>query len=256
MSADLPEHAQRNREHWDAWAPEYAKRVAGAWERAEPNWGIWGVPESELQLLPADLRGLDAIELGCGTGYVSAWMARRGARVVGIDNSAQQLATARALQQQHGLEFPLIHGNAESVPRADASFDFAISEYGACLWCDPYAWVPEAARLLRPGGRLVFLVNSMLMALTTPELEGQAATNALLRPAFGLHRIVWPGQSSVEFHLTHAEWIRVLRANGFEIEALLEVRPPADATTSWDFVTLDWARQWPCEEVWKVRKRG
>jgi SAM-dependent methyltransferase len=256
MSSDLPEHARRNREHWDAWAPEYAKRVADAWTRAEPSWGIWGVPESELGLLPEDMHGLDAIELGCGTAYVSAWMARRGARVVGIDNSAQQLETARALQREHGLEFPLLHGNAERVPLPDARLDFAISEYGACLWCDPYAWVPEAARLLRPGGRLVFLVNSMLMSLTTPDLEGQAATNELLRPAFGLHRLEWPGQTSVEFHLTHGEWIRVLRGAGFEIEALLELRPPADASSSWDFVTLDWARKWPCEEVWRVRKRA
>jgi SAM-dependent methyltransferase len=253
---DLPEHAQRNREHWDAIAPEYAKRVASGWERGEPTWGIWGVAESELRLLPGDLAGRDAIELGCGTAYVSAWMARRGARVVGIDNSAGQLETARALQREHGLEFPLVHGNAESVPYPDASFDFAISEYGACLWCDPQRWLPEAARLLRPGGRLVFLVNSMLMSLTTSEREGEAATERLLRPAFGLHRVVWPGQTSVEFHSTHAEWIRLLRGAGFEIEALLELRPPADATTSWDFVTLEWARQWPCEEVWKVRKRG
>jgi SAM-dependent methyltransferase len=256
MSADLPEHVQRNREHWDAWAPDYAKRVSDAWTRTEPSWGIWGVAESELHLLPDDMRGLDAIELGCGTGYVSAWMMRRGARVVGVDNSAKQLETARALQREHDLDFPLIHGNAETVPLPDASFDFAISEYGACLWCDPYAWVSEAARLLRPGGRLVFLVNSMLMALTTPEREGEAATNALLRPAFGLHRLVWPGQKSVEFHLTHGTWIELLRASGFEIEALLEVKPPTSATSSWDFVTLEWARKWPCEEVWKVRKRG
>ena len=254
--SELPEHALRNREHWDAWAPEYAKRVADNWAQAEPTWGIFGVAESELHLLPGDLGGKDAIELGCGTAYVSAWLARRGARVVGIDNSAKQLETARALQREHALEFPLLHGNAESVPLPDASFDFAISEYGACLWCDPFRWLPEAARLLRPGGRLVFLVNSMLMSLTTPEREGEAATDRLLRPAFGLHRVVWPGQTSVEFHLTHAEWIRALRSVGFEIEDLCEVRPPADATTSYDFVTLDWARRWPCEEVWKVRKRG
>ena len=253
--SDNPEHVQRNREHWDAWAVEYAKRVATSWTKAEPTWGIWGVSEAELRLLPDDLAGKDAIELGCGTAYVSAWMARRGAHVVGIDNSAKQLETARALQLEHGPPFPLLHGNAESVPYRDASFDFAISEYGASLWCDPFQWVPEAARLLRPGGRLVFLVNSMLMSLTTQEVEGEAATDRLLRPAFGLHRLVWPGQTSVEFHLTHAEWIRVLRDAGFEIEALLEVRPPAGATSSWDFVTLEWARQWPCEEVWKVRKR-
>ena len=58
------------------------------------------------------------------------------------------------------LEFPLLHGNAEAVPYPDASFDFAISEYGACLWADPYRWIPEAARLLRPGGELIFLTNS------------------------------------------------------------------------------------------------
>ncbi len=254
--SNLPEHAQRNREAWDAWAPDYAKKVDSSWTRAEPTWGIFGVPEAELRLFPDDLAGQDAIELGCGTAYVSAWMARRGARVVGIDNSAKQLETARAMQRQHGLEFPLLHGNAESVPYPDASFDFAISEYGACLWCDPQRWVPEAARLLRPGGRLVFLVNSMLMALTTQPTPGVPATNELLRPAFGLYRIEWPNDPGVEFHLTHAEWIRVLRGAGFEIEELLEVKPPADATTSWDFVTLEWARQWPCEEVWKVRKRG
>jgi len=96
---------------------------------------------------------------------------------VGIDNSAVQLATARRLQQQYGLAFPLLHGNAEAVPYPDASFDFAISEYGACLWAEPQQWVPEAARLLRPGGRLVFLVNSFLMMLCMPAEDGVAATN-------------------------------------------------------------------------------
>src|SRR5262245_65980210 len=93
------------------------------------TWGIWGSPEEDLQLLPP-VRGLDVIELACGTAYVSAWLARRGARVVAIDNSERQLATARDLQREHGLAFPLIHGNAEAVPRPDASFDLAISEYG------------------------------------------------------------------------------------------------------------------------------
>jgi SAM-dependent methyltransferase len=253
--SELPEHARRNREAWDAWAPEYAKRVEDRWATDEPSWGIWSVPDDGLALLPHDLAGKDAIELGCGTGYVSAWMARRGARVVGVDNSAKQLETARAMQAKFGIEFTLVHGNAESVPYPDASFDFAISGYGACLWCDPQRWVPEAARLLRPGGRLVFLLNSMLMSLTTPDVEGQAATERLLRPAFGLHRLEWPGQTGVEFHLTHAEWIRVLRGAGFEIEVLLEVRPPDDATSPWDYVTVEWARKWPCEEVWKVRRR-
>jgi SAM-dependent methyltransferase len=253
--SDLPEHVARNRAAWDVWAEKFVEPGERAWTE-EPNWGIWGVPESELHLLPDDLAGRDTIELGCGTAYVSAWLARRGARPVGIDNSQAQLATARRLQREHGIAFPLLHGNAESVPYPDASFDFAISEYGACLWANPERWVPEAARLLRPGGRLVFLVNSMLMALCTPPEQGVAATERLLRPAFGLFRLEWPNDPGVEFHLTHGAWIRLLRASGFEIEELIEVRPPAGAITRYDFVTLEWARQWPCEEVWRVRKRG
>jgi SAM-dependent methyltransferase len=205
-------------------------------------------------MFPDDLAGKDAIELGCGTAYISAWMARRGARVVGIDNSAAQLATARRLQRQQGLDFPLIHGNAESVPYPNASFDFAISEYGACLWADPARWIPEAARLLRPGGRLVFLTNSALMALCTPDYNGIAATDRLLRPAFGMYRVEWPSDPGVEFHLSHADWIRVFHGAGFEIEELIDVYPDSAATTRYDFVTLEWARKWPCEEVWKVRK--
>jgi len=253
---DLPEHVQRNRAIWDNWAEQYVAPGERSWARDVPKWGIWGVAESQVGMLPDDLAGKDAIELGCGTAYISAWMARRGARVVGIDNSEAQLTTAQRLQRQHGLDFPLIHGNAETVPYPDASFDFAISEYGACLWADPHKWVPEAARLLRPGGCLRFLVNSYLMALCTPPEDGVAATERLLRPAFGMYRIEWPTDSGVEFHLSHGDWIRLLRRVGFEIEDLVEVRPAEDATTRYPFVTLEWARQWPCEEVWKVRKRG
>src|SRR5205085_8780245 len=206
-------------------------------------------------MLPADLAGKDAIELGCGTAYVCAWMARRGARVVGVDNSEAQLETARRMQREHGLDFPLLHGNAEAVPYPDASFDFVISEYGACLWADPARWVPEAARLLRPNGQLVFLTNSVLLTLCMPEEEGAAATDRLRRAAFDMYRVEWPNDPGVEFHLSHGDWVRLLRRSGFDVEDLVEIRPPADAATEYRSVTLEWARQWPCEEVWKVRKR-
>jgi len=252
---ELPEHVLRNRAVWDDRAKEYVASGERRWARDEPVWGIWSVPESQVGVLPGDLAGADAIELGCGTAYISAWLARRGARVVGIDNSEAQLATARRLQSDHGLDFPLLHGNAETVPYPDASFDLAISEYGACLWADPARWVPEAARLLRPGGRLVFLTNAFLLTLCVPDEDGVAAGDRLLRPAFGLYRVEWPGDPGVEFHLSHGDWIRLLRGSGFELEDLIEVRPPAGATTRYPYVTLEWARRWPCEEVWKARKR-
>jgi SAM-dependent methyltransferase len=252
---ELPEHVRKNREWWDHLARDYAAAGERAWATDKPVWGIWHTPEPEVGMLPASLAEKDAIELGCGTAYVSAWLARRGARVVGIDNSEAQLATARRLQRQHGLVFPLIHGNAESIDYPDASFDFAISEYGACLWADPRRWVPEAARLLRPGGQLAFLTNSFLLTLCAPDENGVAATDRLLRPAFGMYRLEWPSDPGVEFHLSHGDWFRVLRGAGFEVEDLIEIWPGAGATSSYDYVTPEWARQWPSEEVWKARKR-
>jgi len=254
LMRDLPEHVRRNRIAWDKRAADYADAGAILWAQDAPTWGIWGVPESQVRMLPPDLAGTDAIELGCGTAYVSAWLARRGASVVGIDNSEAQLATARALQREHGLEFPLLHGNAEEVPYPDASFDFAISEYGACLWADPHRWIPEASRLLRPGGRLVFLVNSFLLTLCLADSEGVAASTALQRHARGLDRLEWDDGCEVEFHPSHGQWIALLRRSGFEIEELVESYPAADATTRYPFVTLQWARAWPSEEIWKARK--
>ena len=175
---------------------------------------------------------------------------------MGIDNSEAQLATARRLQAEHGIEFPLIHGNAEDVPLPDASFDLAISEYGASIWADPYRWVPEAARLLRPGGRLIFLVNGTILTLASPDTEEEPATDQLVRPYFGLHRLEWDEDDSVNFYLGYGDWIRLLRANDFEVEDLLELQPAEDASTTYPFVTLEWARRWPSEEVWKARKRS
>jgi SAM-dependent methyltransferase len=251
---DLPEHVRRNRALWDAQAADYVAAGEEAWARDVPAWGIWSIPETELHVLPSDLAGRDTIELGCGTAYVSAWLARRGARPVGIDSSEAQLMTARRLQRRHGLPFPLVLGNAERVPYPDASFDLAISEYGACLWADPYRWVPETARLLRPGGSLVFLVNSALHTLCVPPEDGVPAGPRLLRPAFGMYRVEWPDDPGVEFHLSHGDWVRLLRRTGFTIEDLIEVQAPEGATTRYTHVDSEWAHRWPSEEIWKARR--
>lgn len=174
---------------------------------------------------------------------------------MGVDPTPGQLRIAREFQDEYALRFPLLRAAAEQVPLRDASFDLVISEYGAAIWADPYRWIPEAARLLRPGGDLVFLGNSTLLMLCVPNEEGLAATDRLVRPQFGMHRLVWPGDPTVEFHLGHGDWIRLLRANHFEILDLVELQPPLGARSDYPFVTEAWAQQWPCEEAWKARRQ-
>ncbi len=254
--AELPEYAAANRALWDATANEWVEPGERNWA-SPPRWGIWGIPETELRLLPDDMSGLRAIELGCGTGYVSAWMTRLGAAVVGIDNSQGQLETAERLRAEHGLRIEFIHGIAEQVPFSDGSFDFAISEYGAALWSDPYAWIPEAHRLLRPGGRLVFLSSTTLSAICTP-LDGSGpATETLQRPYFGAHVFDWrhvddPG--GVEFHLPTGEWFQLFGATGFTVDDFAEVQAPEDDDEVRFFATAEWAHAFPSEQVWWLTK--
>jgi SAM-dependent methyltransferase len=251
----LSDHAVRNREVWGGWAAEFVPAAERNWASEEFSWGVWHVPEADLGALP-EVAGKDVIELGCGTAYVSAWLARRGARPVGVDVTPAQLDTARAMQAKHGLEFRLIEASAEAVPLPDATFDLAVSEYGASIWADPYLWVPEAARLLRPGGELVFLVNGTLTVLCFQD-EEVAPTADLRRPYFGMHRFEWPDDDSVEFHLGYGDWIRLLRGNRFEVVDLIEIQAPEGAAPH-RYEALpkpDWARRWPSEEIWRARKR-
>ncbi len=206
-----------------------------------------------MRILP-EVRGLDVIDLGCGTGYWCAWFARMGARPLGLDVSEAQLDTARELQREHGVEFPLVHASAEAVPLGDESFDLAFSEYGAAIWCDPRLWIPEAHRLLRPGGRLVFMCNSVVSILSAPDSE-EPSGETLERPQFGLGRVEWPEQEGPTWHLPHGEMLALLRDTGFEVEALHELRVPDGPEDEVRFYTRrGWARRWPCEEVWVARK--
>jgi SAM-dependent methyltransferase len=253
----VPDHLDASRRFWDGLTGaegEYARQLdygRAQWSAA-PNWGDWSVPEAELRLLPEPLAGLDAVELGCGTAYLSGWLARAGARPVGVDASARQLGLARRLQREHGVEFPLVLADGERVPLAGGRFDLVLSEYGASSWCDPARWVPEAARLLRPGGRLVFLVGSPLLALCLPP-DGGPAGDRLVRGYADLHRVEVPG-FGVEWQLPYGGWVRVLRDSGLQVTGLTELRPPAGACSPWPFAGPEWAGRWPAECVWTARK--
>jgi SAM-dependent methyltransferase len=251
----ISDDARRNREDWTRANAEHTDaRASAAWAEEEITWGVFSVPEASLGTL-GDVGGLDVVELGCGTAYVSAWLARRGARPVGVDVTPAQLATARRCQAETGLVFPLLEASAEDVPLASESFDLAISEYGASIWCDPHRWLPEAYRLLRPGGRLWFLRNSTLSILCAPEEEAPPG-RTLLRPQRGLGRMEWPGEIGVEWQLPHGELFRLLRRTGFDVVDLVELYAPDDATDHeyYTVFSADWSRSWPAEEIWVAAK--
>jgi SAM-dependent methyltransferase len=254
--SDARDYVAENRGLWTKQNLEYTDAHADrAWRADEITWGVFGNRESELHVL-GDVAGLDVVDLGCGSGYFCAWLARRGARPVGVDVTRAQLDTARRLQIETGIEFPLLEANAEDVPLPDESFDLVLSEYGASIWCDPHLWIPEAWRLLRPGGRLVFLRSSVIIILCAIEDE-EATSEQLQRPQRDLHRIAWP-DGGVEFHLGHGDLFRVLRESGFAVENLVELYAPEGAETHeyYSYVTAEWASKWPVEEIWVASKSG
>lgn len=250
----MTDYVEKNRESWTKANAEYTDGSApGAWAREEIDWGMCKAPEAEVRMLPP-LEGLDVVELGCGTAYFGARIKRAGARrVVGVDITPAQLETARRMSAETGLELELVEANAEATGLPSESFDLAVSEYGASIWCDAHRWIPEAARLLRPGGELLFLRNSTLSMLCAA-LDGWHET--LQRPQRGLDRIDWEDDGTSEFHLPLAELFGVLRSSGFDVLDVKELYAPEDATKAEYYHSdPDWGKRWPWEEIWRARKR-
>lgn len=244
--------ARKNRAGWDAASDEYQSEHSAALTGDKAlAWGIWRMPERDLQIL-GNTAGKDVLELGCGQAEWSLELARQGARVVGLDNSRARLTYALTHQKHEGVRFPLVQASADMAPLTGGSFDVVFCDYGAMTFLPPERSVPEAARLLRPGGLLAFTTtHPMLWCCWPPGAE--EAVPELVRDYFSISSEEEDG--IVDFNLPIGEWIRVFVSNHLEVEDLIEVRPPPDATTTYEGRPLAWARRWPAEMIWKVRKR-
>ncbi|HZP29876.1 MAG TPA: class I SAM-dependent methyltransferase [Acidimicrobiia bacterium] len=248
----MSRHERRNREFWDADADAYQALHAPDFARAPRAWGVWRIPEADLGTL-GDVCGRDVLEYGCGAAHWSIALARAGARPVGLDQSRVQLGHARRVQEAAGVAFPLVCASGEAVPLRDASFDVVFCDHGAMSFCDPDRSVPEVARLLRPGGRLVFSHLTPLLYLTW-DRSGERQTRRLHEPYFGMRELAF-GDGTVDFQLPYGEWIRLFRRHRLVVEDLIELRPPKGATTTFDeTVPREWARRWPAEQIWKLTK--
>jgi SAM-dependent methyltransferase len=246
------DHIRSNLALWEAQSASYERRFERALSGPKAlAWGLWRIPESELKIL-GKVRGLDILELGCGAARWSIALAQRGGRAVGLDLSPTHLRHAARLVHRSRRSVPLVRANAERLPFRDAAFDLVFCDWGAMTFCDPYRTVPEASRVLRDGGCLAFATSSPLRVLAQNPRTNRMGPR-LLYDYFGLHRVDYPGE--VNFALTYGAWVRLFRENGFAIERLEEIRPSASARSAYlGRSESKWARHWPLESIWKVRK--
>lgn len=243
-------YLERNRDTWNRVSDGYQKDHNDFLCADGMAWGLWQAPESKVNAL-GDVEGKDILEVGCGGGQCSIALAKLGARPVGVDMSSQQLLHAKEHQVAAGVQFSLVESNVESIPLPEASFDVVFCDHGALTYADPHKSIPEMARLLRPGGLLAFNISSVFRDLCWDN-EANALGDRLTQDYFDLFR--FHTKTVVAFQLTYGDWIRLFRQHGFIVEDLIELRPPADSETTYPYVSKEWARRFPVENIWKVRK--
>lgn len=255
MASRSADDARANRRYWDGYSDEYQAAHGELLDRPLA-WGTWSVPDDGVGAL-GPVAGLDVLELGCGAAQWSCALAERGARPVGLDASARQLAHARArVARRPPLPaVALVQASANAVPLAGGSFDLVLSDHGAMSYADPHETLPEVHRLLRPGGRLVFATFTPFTTVCWDDEAGRPG-ETLRHPYFGPPR--WDDVTGfVSYELGYGDWIRAFARHGFVVEDLHELRPGARATSS-HHTAADraWARRWPAEHIWCTRRLG
>ncbi len=242
---------RRNRDGWNRTSDGYQERHGRVLEDRAEAWGVWRIPESGLRVL-GEVAGRDVLEFGCGAAQWSAALSQRGARAVGFDLSERQLAHARQHLGRHRLDLPLVQADGERLPFRDASFDVVFCDHGAMSFADPERTVGEAARVLRPGGLFAFCMSTPLLDVCWDPGD-KAVAERLVGDYFAMS--CFPDDETVTYQLQYGEWIRLFRHHALVVEDLIELRPPPTAETTYaDYVPHAWARKWPAEHIWKVRK--
>jgi SAM-dependent methyltransferase len=244
----MSDRAPLNRAMWNAHSDWYQQTHDPDIGAVPKLWGSSCVAEDVVGALGVTT-GLDVLELGCGAAQWAVSLAAEGANVIGLDLSEAQLAAAR----RRSATLPLVHANGEVLPFASGSFDLVFCDHGAMSWGDPYLTVPEAARVVRAGGRLVFNASSPVLIMCYDE-DANGVGTTLRRDYFGLWRLD-EENGAASYQLPYGEWIRLFRRNGLVVEDLIEIRQPAGGHNSYYASDPeDWFQRWPGESLWVTRR--
>lgn len=242
--AGQAESAGASRTWWDAEAQEYYAEHREVLGDDVLMWGPEGVYETDLGLL-GDLAGRTVLEFGAGAAQGSRWCAAQGARVVATDISAGMLAQGRLLDGElahpgapadQGRPPAYVQCDAVRLPFADDSFEVVFSAFGALPFvADAASLLAEVARVLRPGGRLVFS-QSHPFRWALPDVPGRAGLE--VRSSY-FDRDPYVEQdaagraSYVEHHATVGDRVRQIVVAGLVLVDLIEPEWPAGADHVW-----------------------
>jgi SAM-dependent methyltransferase len=241
---------EANRNHWNQSSNAYQAEHDPQIGAAPRLWGMFSLPDSDLKAM-GDVAGQRVLELGCGAGQWSRGLAAEAGAVVGFDLSEVQLGAAR--RAMGATRYPLIQGAAERLPFADASFDLVFCDHGGLSWAPPEVAIPEAGRVLRSGGRLVFNVMSPLAECCYDEATDSVDTH-LHTGYFDLGAVA-EQDGAFSYQLSYGGWIAVLRRAGLVIEALIEPRPAPGTHSSYlRYEPPGWPSSWPAEALWVASK--
>jgi ubiquinone/menaquinone biosynthesis C-methylase UbiE len=242
--------SKRNRGFWNSISKEYQEKHGTELGQKPMAWGVWRIPESDLNVL-GDVKDRDVLELGCGAAQWTLALRQHGARAVGLDLSDEQLAHARRAFASAGTT-SLVQADAESLPFLNETFDIVFCDHGATVFASPESVVAQVSRVLRPGGLFAFCMSTPIRDICFDEAAGRVESR-LSEDYFQLS--VFDDGESRQYQLPYGAWIRLFRRHAFVVEDLVELQAPEHAVTTYsDFVPVDWARRWPAEHIWKLKK--
>lgn len=253
MPKELSPFTRSNQDLWNATSEEYQNAHRAELED-DVLWGPSMPPEATLEILGPSVAGKDVLEVCCGGGQCSVYLAERGAHSVGVDLSAKQLDHARAFAQERGVDVRFLEANAEDISMLpDASFDMVFSAFALGFVQDTAKAFREVHRVLRPGGLFAFSWSSPFHVCVTREKDGSLRVTRSYFDRSPIVDNVEKGRE-VDFYRTYGDWLRDLVQAGFVVTEILEPEPLPKENTYRDDFPLEQIRVVPGTMIWRARK--